>query len=126
VHGPRPGRAAVTTAQGGGSRGLSGGLPSASGQSGERSQLAGGGGCCSGVGGAASSPGGAQLRGNRHRLRGDDQGAGGRAPDSRGPVIRSPAKADRRARGEEAPAMDLWTDGVRGGRRSYGFWPKLA
>src|SRR5713101_3264515 len=124
VHGPRPGREAVGTAQGGGSQGLSGGPPSASGQSGERSQLARGGGCSSGLGGAASNPGGAEPPGDRQRLRGDDQGAGGRAPDSRGRLIRESAKTDRRARDEEAPAIDIFDDGVRGGRRSHGLWPK--
>ena len=44
-----------------------------------------------------------------------------------GPHIRESAKADCRARGEEAPPSDLWGDaGVRGGRRSHGLWPKRA
>src|SRR6266705_3689386 len=51
--------------------------------------------------------GGAESPGDRQRLRGDDQGAGARAPDCPGWRIPESAKTDRRARGDEAPAIDL-------------------
>jgi putative ABC transport system substrate-binding protein len=76
------------------------------------------------LGGAASNSGGAGSPGDRQRLRGDDQGAGGRARGSLGRHTPESAKTDRRTRGEGAPASGIYTEGARGGRRSYGLWRK--
>src|SRR5207244_10549478 len=114
-------RKAVGADEGGGSQGLSGGPPSASLQSGEGNLHASGGGRRSDLRAAASNLRRAEPPGDRQRLRGDDQGPGGCAPDLPGLVIRNSTKTDRRTRGEGAAPRDSWGDvGVRGGRRSHG------